>query len=104
MLKLRLDNQCDTPRHKSEQKYNFSLTKPPSEYFKSFYVDTTTMSSEAILNTLNVLGEDHVLLGTDFPPGSISPKQYLHLIDGLPVSKEIKSGIKGKNAEKLLRI
>jgi aminocarboxymuconate-semialdehyde decarboxylase len=102
MLKLRLDNQCETPRHQAEKKFSESLTKVPSKYFKSFYVDTTTMSPEAILNAVNVLGEKHVLMGTDFPPGSIAPKRYVQEIRKLPLSSRARVGIGGENSEKLL--
>jgi predicted TIM-barrel fold metal-dependent hydrolase len=104
MLKLRLDNQCETPRHKLEKKFADILTKLPSKYFGSFYADTTTMSPEAIVNTLNVLGKDHVLMGTDFPPGSILPKNYVREISKLPVASKVRQGIAGGNAMKLLRL
>jgi predicted TIM-barrel fold metal-dependent hydrolase len=104
MLKLRLDNQCETPRHRAEKKFSENLTKPPSKYFDSFYADTTTMSPEAILNTLNVLGKDHVLMGTDFPPGSIPPKNYVKEISKLPATSDVKRAISGRSAERLLRL
>jgi aminocarboxymuconate-semialdehyde decarboxylase len=104
MLKLRLDNQCETPRHVAEEKFSSTLTKAPSKYFGSFYADTTTMSPEAILNTLNVLGSDHVLLGTDFPPGSIPPRDYVKEIKRLKVSEKTTAGILGQNAKRLFKL
>lgn len=104
MLKLRIDFQCDIPEHRSEMHYSPKLSKKPSEYLRSLYLDTTTMSKEAIMNMISVVGADHVLLGTDFPPGSIHPKRYIQSINELPISDEAKKGILGKNAAMLLDV
>ncbi len=104
MLKLRIDYQCDIPEHRAEPHYSPTLTKPPSEYIRSLYLDTTTMSKEAIMNAINVVGEDHVLLGTDFPPGTVHPRRYIQSINELSVSDDAKIGILGKYAASLLGI
>lgn len=102
MLKLRIDSQCDIPEHRSESPFSSSLTKLPSEYIRSMYLDTSTMSKESILNMINVVGADHVLLGTDFPPGSVHPKKYIEAVNELPISDSAKKGILGENALTLL--
>lgn len=104
MLKLRIDFQCDIPEHRAQPHYSPILTKQPSEYIRSMYLDTTTMSKEAIMNLINVVGADHVVLGTDFPPGTVHPRRYIQTINELPVSESAKKGILGGNAISLLKL
>lgn len=104
MLKLRIDYQCDIPEHRAQPHYSPTLTKQPSEYIPSMYLDTTTMSKEAIMNLINVVGADHVVMGTDFPPGTVHPKRYIKTINELPISDSAKQGILGGNATSLLKL
>ena len=62
------------------------------------------MSMESMMILINVVGADHVLLGTDFPPGTTHPKKYVDTVKELPISDSAKMGIVGGNALNLLGI
>jgi aminocarboxymuconate-semialdehyde decarboxylase len=102
MLKSRIDFQCDLPEYRAQLAHDPILTKRPSEYIRCFYLDTTGMSKEGIMHLINVGGAERVILGTDFPPGTVPPKRYIQTINELPISDSAKEGILGGNAISLL--
>ncbi|RWS10600.1 hypothetical protein B4U80_09257, partial [Leptotrombidium deliense] len=77
---------------------------PPTEYLGRIYVDSLLHSTDSILLAKNVLGEDQVMLGSDFPfllgediPGA--------LIEGCSsFTNEIKQKIFYKNALRFLNL
>jgi aminocarboxymuconate-semialdehyde decarboxylase len=43
------------------------INRKPSEYFKMFYFDTITHSVEALNYLVNLVGAEHVVVGSDYP-------------------------------------
>lgn len=78
--------------------------KLPSEYVKNFYVDTMGFWAPGIKLAIEVLGADHVLLGTDYPNVLINPREHIEIVKSLKLSEEDEERILWKNAEKLFRI
>ena len=50
-----------------------SLSRPPSDYFRRFYLDCLSYSDPALLCALALYGADHIVLGSDapFPVGDV---------------------------------
>lgn len=46
------------------------IAKPPSEYLKRIYADSVFYTSNALRDTLECFGNEHVMYGTDFPHGN----------------------------------
>lgn len=44
-----------------------NISKAPSEYLKSFYIDTITHDPETLLFAIKKMGVDRMALGTDYP-------------------------------------
>jgi len=78
--------------------------KPPSEYIKNFYVDTMGFWAPGIKLAIEVLGADHVLLGTDYPMVPISPREHIDIIKSLKLPRRDEEKILWKNAKKLFGI
>jgi aminocarboxymuconate-semialdehyde decarboxylase len=57
----------------------------PVEMFKRFYFDALTHSPEAVRHLINIVGSDHVVIGTDSPfdMGEEHPVQRLDAVPGL---------------------
>lgn len=57
----------------------------PLEMFKRFYFDALTHSPEAIRHLINVVGSDHVVIGTDSPfdMGEEHPVERLDAVPGI---------------------
>lgn len=50
---------------REEAKSNISHL--PSDYLKSFYFDTITHSEEGLRNLINIVGDEQIFLGSDYP-------------------------------------
>jgi predicted TIM-barrel fold metal-dependent hydrolase len=88
------------------------LTKPTNEYFRMFYVDTSSLPASAMGNIGSTIleiptdfyGVDRMLFGTDYPfPGS-APGPIINNIRGMRVSDADKTKIFETNAKKLLKL
>jgi aminocarboxymuconate-semialdehyde decarboxylase len=73
--------------------------KPPSTYADRFSVDSAVFSDEALRLLLTVMGEDRILMGSDypFPLGEIQPGRLIESSDDL--SDRTKRKLLGSNAE-----
>lgn len=78
------------------------IAKPPSEYLKRIYADSALYTSEALRDTLECFGNEHVMYGTDFPHGNADMAGSLERI-GL-LAPEVRDGVRGRNARRLFRI
>jgi len=78
------------------------ISKPPSEYLKTFYYDTVNFNPRALELAISFAGVDHILAGSDYPHqiGSI-PKMF-ESINELSISESGKVAIFGGNAARLL--
>ncbi len=76
--------------------------EPPSSYLRRIYVDTLLFSEAALRCTLDVFGPDRLVFGTDWPPVAIPTSVTLDLIQALDLPEDVRAGILGGNAARLL--
>jgi aminocarboxymuconate-semialdehyde decarboxylase len=80
------------------------IKRKPSSYLEKFYFDTITFDRGMAAHLIERFGEDHVLLGTDYPYDMMLEKP-VPFIEGLPkLSAKAKEAIMGGNAARLLKI
>jgi predicted TIM-barrel fold metal-dependent hydrolase len=77
------------------------LTKPPSEYLRSVYVDTANQNPASNLANLELMGPERMLFGTDSPPMAYPMDKSIGLVESLPIAAEQKQGIFEGNARAL---
>lgn len=79
------------------------ITRLPSTYLRQLYFDTITHSAEALRYLIQVVGADHVLLGSDYPfdMGYDRPRD---LVDSLGLPFDQADAILGATAAQLLKI
>ncbi|HEX6220951.1 MAG TPA: amidohydrolase family protein [Acidimicrobiia bacterium] len=77
---------------------------PPSSYMKMFYYDTVVFQPLYLRHLVEVVGVDHVLLGTDFPfdMGETDPLGLIETTEGLDEAD--RTAISGGNAARLYGI
>ncbi|HEY3302298.1 MAG TPA: amidohydrolase family protein [Candidatus Binatia bacterium] len=80
------------------------LTKPPADYMKQLFLDTVSLHTPAVLCSVQTVGVDHVVFGSDFPPVPIALKRSVEVIEALSLPEADKQKILGGNAAKLLRL
>lgn len=80
------------------------ISRPPSEYLKLFYYDTITHYAPTLQYLIELVGADHILLGSDYPfdMGYDRPLDIIDQVEGL--SQGDKELIAGGNAQRLLKI
>lgn len=59
---------------------NKVISRPPTEYLKQFYFDSITHDASALRRLVELVGADHVLLGSDYPfdMGNENPVDLVH--------------------------
>ncbi|MEM7548032.1 MAG: amidohydrolase family protein [Bacteroidota bacterium] len=69
----------------------------PKEYLGKFYLDSLVHDPKMLDYIVNLVGEDHVALGTDypFPLGELEPGE---LIKSMPYNDDLKAKLLGENA------
>ena len=75
------------------------ITRPPSEYLKRIYADTALYSREALRDTIETFGGEHVMYGTDFPHTNADMAPSLARIGELPPA--LRDDIRGRNAQRV---
>jgi aminocarboxymuconate-semialdehyde decarboxylase len=78
------------------------ISRPPSEYLRTFYYDTVNFNPSAIRFALDFAGEDRILAGSDYPHQIGSIPLMKQSIEALQVSAGVKEKIFGENAAALL--
>jgi len=80
---------------------NKIISRPPTEYLKQFYFDTITHDAAVLRELVNLVGADHVLLGSDYPfdMGNENP---VDLVRAVNLGSEQEKKILGMNAQRLL--
>jgi len=80
------------------------IKKKPTSYLKKFYFDTITFDRDMLRNLIDKWGDDHVVLGTDYPydMGEVDPVGLIESVARL--TRAEKDRIMGGNAAKLLGI
>ena len=80
------------------------LKQLPSEFFKKIYVDTSGISSEAILNLgMDMFSEDNILWGSDYPANK-DIKSSMQSIDNLKITEKQKQKVLGDNGKSLFNL
>jgi aminocarboxymuconate-semialdehyde decarboxylase len=82
---------------------NKVISRPPTEYLKQFYFDTITHDVAVLRNLVELVGADHVMLGSDYPfdMGNENP---VDLVRAAGFDKETEEKILGGNITRLLNL
>ena len=78
------------------------ISQPPSEYLKRIYADTALYSREALRDTIECFGGEHVMYGTDFPHTNADMAPSLARIGELP--PDLRDNVRGRNARRIFGI
>jgi aminocarboxymuconate-semialdehyde decarboxylase len=78
------------------------ITRPPSEYLRTFYYDTVNFDVHALNLAIEFAGVDHMLAGSDFPHQIGSLRSMMGSIETLGLGPAEKAMILGGNAARLL--
>ena len=70
----------------------------PSEYLKILHVDTMGFWAPHVRETVDVFGADHVMLGTDYGPVPIDPREHVEIVGALAIPEADKEKILWRNA------
>jgi aminocarboxymuconate-semialdehyde decarboxylase len=80
------------------------ITKPPSEYLKTWYYDTVNFDERALKLAIEFAGPEHVLAGSDYPHQIGSIRSMLESIRGLTISDQAKAVILGGSVSELMSL
>lgn len=75
------------------------ISRPPSSYLDQIYVDSIVYDPRTLNATLDIMGAENVLYGTDFPHRNGKMEEIVEVVDTLP--DEQSSLIFGANAQRL---
>lgn len=75
------------------------LNEPPSEVLKRIYADTALYTREALRDTIETFGGEHVVYGTDFPHANSDMGPNLERVNFLP--PELRDNVRGRNAKRI---
>ncbi len=80
------------------------IGRPPSDYLENLYVDTVVHNPKALRFLIEMMGADHILVGTDYPfeMGDDDPVQLVESVPGIEATE--KEAILRGNAKRLLGI
>jgi len=86
---------------KQRPEINKVISRPPTEYLRRFYFDTITHDPDVLKNLVDLVGADHVLLGSDYPfdMGNENPVELVRSAD---LGTENENMILVANASQLL--
>jgi aminocarboxymuconate-semialdehyde decarboxylase len=72
--------------------------RPPSEYVKRFFVDSAVFDDGALKLLVDVMGDDRVMLGSDYP-FPLGEQRIGELVAGSDMEQKSRENILHKNAE-----
>ena len=78
-----------------------NITRPPSEYLKTWHYDTVNFDQNALELAIKFAGVDRILAGSDYPHQIGSIPSMLEALRALPVSEGDKAKILGGNAARI---
>ncbi len=79
------------------------LSRRPSEFLGNLYCDSLTHNALSLRFLLDRLGDDHVVIGTDYP-FNMGDETPVDTVRGLDLGREREAKVLGKNLAKLLRV
>jgi aminocarboxymuconate-semialdehyde decarboxylase len=74
----------------------------PSAYLKRIYADSVVYTSNALRDSIETFGDDHVLYGTDFPHNIADMAGTLARIDKLDAAA--RDNVRGANAQRVFKL
>ena len=80
-----------------------NLPNPPTSYLKKLYFDTTVFTHEQLEYLVNNYGDDHIVMGTDYPYDMAEYFPVQHIFDS-NLTDEQKKNVVGQTALKLFNI
>ena len=78
-----------------------NISKPPSEYLKTWYYDTVNFDKDALELAVKFAGAKHILAGSDYPHAIGSIPSMRTALAGIDVSDSDRAAILGGNAARL---
>jgi predicted TIM-barrel fold metal-dependent hydrolase len=72
----------------------------PSEYLQLLHVDTMGFWAPHVREAVEVFGADRVMLGTDYGPVPIDPREHIEIVTGLDVTEDDKQKMLWRNASR----
>lgn len=102
-LKGRLNSAYEARGWEADPYYRKKLSKAPGDYFQQIFFDTCSLSPESVDFTIEIVGADRVMFGTDYPfdIGDPEAKRALPALSRL--ADEPKEKIFRQNAETVLK-
>jgi aminocarboxymuconate-semialdehyde decarboxylase len=88
--------------YRSFESCRAAIDRLPSSYAEQIYVDSIVYSPEALRTTLDVMGPDNVLYGSDYPHKNGRMEEIIEIVGTAPGST--RAGILSGTAEKLFRL
>jgi aminocarboxymuconate-semialdehyde decarboxylase len=79
-----------------------NMSKPPIEYVRMLYYDTCVYDPDTLARLVQIVGPEHVVMGSDYPVGDASPVNTVREIAGLDDAGQ--KAILHDNAARLLRM
>ncbi len=79
------------------------ISRPPSEYLHKLYFDTTVFEPKMVEYLVDEFGDDHVLMGTDYP-FDMGPTDPLAFLAQARLSEQARENVLGANAVRLFNI
>ncbi len=79
------------------------ISRPPSDYLRTFYLDTVNFSPAALRLALDFAGPDRILAGSDYPHQIGSIPLMIDTIRELDAGDEVKRRIFAGNADMLMK-
>jgi aminocarboxymuconate-semialdehyde decarboxylase len=79
-----------------------NITKPPSEYLRSFYYDTCLYHTSILAALIKVVGADRIVMGSDYPVGDADPIGFVERCPGITADEV--AMITGGTAAKILEL
>ena len=76
----------------------------PSTYLARLHVDTMGLWAPHVREAVEALGVERVMLGTDYGPVPIDPKEHIAIVQGLALSAAEKESILWRNAARFFNL
>lgn len=84
------------------QECNAQIAKLPSDYLRTFYFDSLTHSDDALRSLIDLVGADHVVLGSDYPADMANPDPVRSILNNGRISTNEKVAILGRTMSVIL--